>query len=48
MGVKHGADSGSRTFSALSQVSFGLTEKCFEMPYVSYPRPLAPISTNDR
>lgn len=43
MGIKHRADSGSRKFSALNKLGFGWTVKCFEMPYVSYPRPLAVI-----
>jgi hypothetical protein len=43
MGIKHRADSGFRRFSALSKVCFGRTVKSFEMPYVSYPRPLAVI-----
>lgn len=38
MGIKHRADSGFRKFSAFSKLSFGLTVKCFEKPYVSYPR----------
>jgi len=37
MGIKHRADGGFRKFSALNQVRFGRTVKCFEMPYVSYP-----------
>ena len=40
MGIKHRADSGFRKFSALSQVRFRRTVKCFVMPYVSYPKPL--------
>ena len=40
MGIKHRADSAFRKFSALIQVRFGRTVECFEMPYVSYPRPL--------
>ncbi len=39
MGIKHRAAFGFRKFSALSKLSFGRTVKCFEMPYVSYPRP---------
>jgi hypothetical protein len=38
MGIKHRADSGFCKFSALSKLGFGRTNKCFEMPYVSYPR----------
>ena len=44
MGIEHRADSGFRKFSALSKVRFGRTIRCFEMPYVSYPRPLYAIS----
>jgi len=40
MGIKHRADSGFRKFQVLSKLSFGRTIKSFEMPYVSYPRPL--------
>lgn len=40
MGIKHRADSDLRKFSALNKVSLKRTVKCFEMPYVSYPRPL--------
>ncbi len=43
MGIKHRADSDFRKFSALNKLRFGRTVKCFEMPYVSYPRPLAKI-----
>jgi short-subunit dehydrogenase len=43
MGIKHRADSGFRKFSALSKLGFGRSVKCFEMPYVSYPRPLCLI-----
>jgi len=41
MGIKHRADSGFRKFRVLSKLGFGRTFKCFEMPYVSYPRTLA-------
>jgi len=37
MGIKHRADGGFCKFSALNQVRFGRTDKCFEMPYDSYP-----------
>jgi hypothetical protein len=43
MGIKHRADGGFRKFWALSKLSFGRIVKCFEMPYVSYPKPL-PVS----
>jgi len=32
MGIKHRADSAFRKFSALSELGFGRTEKCFESP----------------
>lgn len=41
MGIKHRADSGFRKFSALSKVCLGGQVNSFEVPYVSYPRPLA-------
>lgn len=41
MGIKHRADSGFRKFRTLIKVRFVRTVKYFEMPYVSYPRPLA-------
>jgi hypothetical protein len=47
MGIKHRADSGFRKFRFLSKLGFGRTVKCFEMPYVSYPRPLAVRQKND-
>lgn len=40
MGIKHRADSGFRKFRTLIKVRFVRTVKYFEMPYVSYPRPL--------
>jgi|GEM_PF-6712738 len=43
MGIKHRASSDFRKFSALSKLGFGRTVKCFEVPYVSYPKSLAPI-----
>ena len=43
MGIKHRADSGFRKFRVLSKVRFGRIVESFEMPYVSYPRPLASI-----
>lgn len=41
MGIKHRADSGFRKFRTLIKVRFVRTVKYFEMPYVSYPRPLS-------
>jgi hypothetical protein len=46
MGIKHRADSGFCKFSALSKLGFGRTNKCFEMPYVSYPRLLRNSNEN--
>ena len=43
MGIKHRADSGFRKFSALNKLGFRRTVKYFEMPYVSYPKPLSTI-----
>jgi hypothetical protein len=40
MGIKLRADGGFRKFSALNELGFRRTVKRFEMPYVSYPRPL--------
>lgn len=39
MGVKHRVANVFRKFSALDKLGFGRTVKCFEMLYVSYPRP---------
>jgi hypothetical protein len=47
MGIKHRADSGFRKFSALSKLCLGGQVKCSEMPYVSYPRPLAASRINE-
>ncbi len=41
MGIKHRADSGFRKFWSLSKLGIGGQVRSFEMPYVSYPRPLA-------
>jgi hypothetical protein len=46
MGIKHRADSGFRKFRVFTKLSFGRTFECFEMPYVSYPRPLCEIPAN--
>lgn len=46
MGIKHRADGGFRKFCAIRKFRFGRKEKCFEMPYVSYPRPLAFMQGN--
>lgn len=43
MGIKHRADNSFRKFRALSKLSIGGQVRCFEMPYISYPRPLASI-----
>ena len=43
MGIKHRADSAFRKFPSLSKLGFGRTVMCFEVPYVSYPRPLCAI-----
>ena len=43
MGIKHRADSGFRKFSILSKICLGGQVSSFEMPYVSYPRPLGII-----
>ena len=40
MGIKHRADSGFHKFQILSKLGYKQTVKCFEMPYVSYPKPL--------
>jgi hypothetical protein len=48
MGIKHRADSGFSKLASLSKLGFGRTDKCFEMPYVSYPRPLAFMLRKDR
>ena len=48
MGIKHRADSGLRKFSVLIKLGFGRTVKRFEMPYVSYPRPLGTIQKKRR
>jgi hypothetical protein len=41
MGIKHRADSGFRKFWVLGKLCLGGQVRSFEMPYVSYPRPLA-------
>lgn len=41
MGIKHRADSGFRKFRFLNKLSLGGQVRSSEMPYVSYPRPLA-------
>lgn len=41
MVIKHWADSGFGKFLVLSKLGIGRTVKCFEIPYVSFPRPLA-------
>jgi thiol-disulfide isomerase/thioredoxin len=46
MVIKHRADSGFRKFSALSKLYLGGQVRSSEMPYVSYPRPLATIKEN--
>ncbi len=46
MGIKHRADNGFRKFSSLSKLGFGRTVKCFESPYVSYPRTLVASKTS--
>jgi hypothetical protein len=43
MGIKHRADSGFRKFQVLSKLCLGGQVRSSEMPYVSYPRPLALI-----
>ena len=43
MGIKHRADSGFRKFQVLSKLCLGGQVSSSEMPYVSYPRPLAII-----
>ena len=40
MGIKHRADIGSLKFTVLSKLSLGGQVRSFEIPYVSYPRPL--------
>lgn len=41
MGIKHRADSGFRKFRHFSKLCFGGQIHNFELPYVSYPGPLA-------
>ena len=41
MGIKHRADSGFRKFRVLRKLRLGGQVRSSEMPYVSYPRPLA-------
>jgi len=43
MGIKHRADSGFRKFRVLSKLCISGQVRCSEMPYVSYPGPLAVI-----
>ena len=48
MGIKHRADGGFRKFLAHSKLSLGGQESRSEMPYISYPRPLAFIIMNQQ
>lgn len=41
MGIKHRADSCLRDFRLFSKLSLGVHVRSCEMPYVSYPKPLA-------
>ena len=48
MGIKHRAASGLRKFRALSKLGLGGQVRSFEMPYVSYPKPLPPSVLKNR